>query len=99
MTHPQSKVDKWFMRVKDALIILPAAGALFLFLFRYHALPDEVAANAAEIKAQKTQIQELHDSFLTMNAKQDYTIKSMDEMKGWMKALSQRSTRTTVISD
>lgn len=53
MVHPQSMIDKAFMRGKDTIIILAAVGSFFMFCVRYYNIPDTIAAQAHEIQETK----------------------------------------------
>lgn len=49
------------MRAKDGILIVGFLGTLFMWAVKYHALPDEVAAQAKAIEAVKAEVVELHD--------------------------------------
>lgn len=93
----QSKVDKWFMRCKDAIIIFGVVGTIIFGAYKYYKLPEAVASNSAELASHETQIRALQASvekinsrFETVDLKQDYTNKSIDEMKTWLKTIATR---------
>lgn len=93
----QSKIDKIFMRVKDGILIAGFLGTAFVWAVKYHALPDEVEAQAKEIQAVKMEMAEFHDYTLKTDGRlariednQGYTNKGIDEIKGWLRSLSKR---------
>ena len=80
------------MRGKDAVIIVGFLGTVFMWLVKYHALPNEVLAQAAEIKTVKAELSELHDYTLRTDGRlsriednQIYTNKGIDEIKSWLR--------------
>jgi len=85
MTAPQSKIDKWFMRGKDILILLGAVWASLIFLNGYYNLPLATAANAEEIEAVKKRVNEIEMRLVRIESKQDYQIQSLDELKSWVR--------------
>lgn len=97
---PQSTLDKWFMRGKDVLLLIGGfggLGALFVIAVRYYNLPMQVAAQADEIKSIETNVETLHETDLKLtsrmdviDAKQDYTNKSLDKQSEWLKNISAR---------
>lgn len=97
MAAPQSKLDKWFMRGKDAILIAGFVGSAFMWLVKFHNLPDEVAAQAKQIEGCKKEMGEFHDYTLRTDGRlariedsQKYTNKGIDEIKGWLRSLSKR---------
>lgn len=93
----QSTLDKWFMRVKDGIIISSALGAILLFMVKYYQIPDLVEAQAKEIQQAQTQISQLQEYTIKTDGRmariedgQVYTNKGIDDLKGWMKSLSRR---------
>lgn len=98
MTPPQNKVDKWFMRGKDLVLIVGFLGTVFMWLAKYHALPDEVAAQAKQIEAVKTEMAVFHDYTIRTDGRlsriednQVYTNKGIDEIKSWLKPTRRES--------
>lgn len=97
MTH-LSVADKWFNRTKDILLIGGAIWAVFVFMNGYYDLPSATANNALAIKNVEAQVSGLENSIIKINAKferiddkQDYTNKSLDEVKEWMRSISRRT--------
>ena len=85
------------MRTKDGILIAGFLGTIFIWAVKYHALPTEVMAQAKQIEIVKVEIAELHDYTLKTDGRlariednQGYTNKGIDEIKGWLRALSKR---------
>jgi len=81
-------VDKWMLRVKDALIIFSALGAFLVFGVKMSQLPTEVAAHAAAIQTHEKRLVELREADLALkqdlavlNTQNRFIISGIDEIK------------------
>lgn len=87
---PQSRTDKWFMRSKDIVLLIGFLGSLFIWVVKYYSLPGEVLAQAADIKNLQTQVISFDKRIDGIQIKQEYTNKSLDDIKSWLKTISNK---------
>lgn len=85
------------MRGKDIILICGALWGVITFFHGYYGLPDAVKAQAQEIEGVDNRVLKLdsaiikiNDKFEQVDLKQNYTNKSIDEIKEWLKSISSR---------
>lgn len=85
------------MRGKDILIVFCFIGSAFVWIDKYYKIPDEVHAQAEEIKESRSRIDAIHEDYLKLDSRlvgletnQKNTTQSLENIQGWLKSISQR---------